>query len=250
MLLLIFVISHDYFLSEMMWFNIYLITAVKYPCVFNLKGIYHEVSVFLICLPFSIYASPIMQDSAQVALELKMGNVVNVIDCNEFNQLIDSGERIIGYPGTPDRFISDVNDSLVQCKINNYKDKNHLKEVSGKGNRLTIHDILVHFPASEAIAISNSDVDDLNKNYKGKSIFQKEDDLVITDNENKAVSNKNGYFIYNLRVLQDKNDNVIRFITLSNFVTEGSWSTSDTYKIVSTKKNIWDIKKISVNDPN
>lgn len=194
-------------------------------------------------------ASPIMDDSTVVTLKTKNGSIFHVKSCEEFNALIDKGEKIADYPDVPDRFVSDIRDALTQCRIDELAKKENLEEIKNKSDNNTIQEVISHFPASEAIAVSDESVESLKKNHKGQTILQMEKDLKV-NSQHRAISesNKEGYMITNQRNFKDKNGEVVRFITLGKFLTEGTWSTSDTYKVTSVKDKIWQVHEINPDD--
>lgn len=196
------------------------------------------------------YSTPLQEDSESILLTLGDTNSARVTTCEEFIALRRSGETVAGYPDMPDRFMTAARDSLIDCYLTHYALDHRLTEITPAPKTPTLKDVVDHFPATAAITISDEEVAKVKTQYQGKTISQKDDDLK-PDGDGRLVSAKNaeGYRISGMRVFKDKAGKLTQFITLGSFVTEGSWGTTTTYRIIAQDKPVWEIEEITENSP-
>lgn len=92
-----------------------------------------------------------------------------ISNCQQFIALRQSGEKINTYGGLPDPDYREAKETLFHCYLEYYARQHGFTAVKTPGPSLSA--ILHHFPASAALAISNEEVENVKKNYAGKSMF-------------------------------------------------------------------------------
>lgn len=206
--------------------------------------------LFLASLAGNVSSAPLQEDFQSILLTLNDTNSARVTTCEDFITLRRSGETVAGYPDMPDRFADMARDSLIDCYLTTYAADHGFTEITPAPDTPTIQDVVNHFPASAAIAISDEEVAKVKSQYQGKTISQKVTDLK-PDESGRLISAKNteGYMITARRLFKDKAGKTLQFITLHEFVTEGTWGATTTYRIISQEKPVWDIQEMTENSP-
>ncbi|TCQ87579.1 MULTISPECIES: hypothetical protein [Rahnella] len=208
------------------------------------------VGVLLACVSGSVFSEPLQEDSQPISLKLSDNSLKEVNTCEDFIALRRAGKTVTDLPNLPDRFTDMARGSLTNCYLTTYAKDHGLTEIKPASQAPTLKEIVDHFPASAAIAISNEEVAKVKSLYQNKTIRQKEPDLK-PDNNGRMVSTKSadGYLISNHRTFKDKDGKIIDFITLGKFVTQGTWGESTTYEILSKSNPVWTIQEINENSP-
>lgn len=206
--------------------------------------------IFLACLSASAFSEPLQDDSTPITLKLNDNSVVNVTTCEDFIALRRAGKTVTDFENMPDRFASMAQNSLTDCYLTTWAKAQGLTEVNPPPATLTISDVVKHFPATAAVAISDDEVARVKTHYQNKTIIQKEPDLKA-DDMGRLISAKSsdGYIITGHRAFKGQDGKLTDFITLGKFVTGGTWSVSTTYRIVSQNEPVWKIQEVTENDP-
>jgi hypothetical protein len=205
--------------------------------------------LFLMAAMGNAYCETLMSNGQPISVNLSNAGTASISNCAEYVALRKEGKTINNYPGLSDPDFREAQDALINCYMNAYANDNGLKEVTPSLTNLSVENVVKHFPAQAALAISDEEVAKLKKNYIGKTIIDTAPDLTSDDGRMISQKTDSGYMIWNRKAFKDSAGKMYSFITLSSFPLSGTYAALRTYQILSEEEKVWTIKEVTENSP-
>lgn len=205
--------------------------------------------LFLMAAVGNAYSETLMSNGQPISVNLSNKGTVSISNCAEYVALRKEGGTVNDYPGLSDPDFREAQDALKNCYLDAYANENDLKEVTPSLTTLSVANVVEHFPAQAALAISDEEVAKLKKNFIGKTIIDTAPDLKSDGVRMISTKTDSGYMVWNRRAFEDSAGKMYSFITLSSFPLSGTYASLRTYQILSEEEKVWTIKEVTENSP-
>ncbi|TCL06275.1 hypothetical protein [Sodalis ligni] len=210
-------------------------------------------NIFAGVVVFSLLVSPVVAEELSIngqplTITANDGQYTKLRSCQDFIAFRQAGKQVKYIPNLNDPDWRQAKRLLTQCYINFFTTAHHLHQTQSP--KIDIEMVVKHFPAYTKLSVSYEEREKVNKQAGGKSLLDFIPDLIPDGNGGMASKiDSSDYGITNTTTYKDNDDHQYIFLNLGTHLIGGTLSVGHIWLITNMKTKLWDVDRITENNP-